>query len=177
MSDCRTNPLLPFGAALVLLLGAPCAQARELVGHAIVQGDASLLIKENVVRLDGIYIPPTGRDCRDWINPVRCDSRAALALDFKVSGFIHCFPTGDNSDGSINATCYQNRTTFDPGLDLAAYLIQQGLAVALPDAPFEYQALEKIARTQGVGIWGFRIDSFGRDVFPPGKGWQSVPGR
>jgi endonuclease YncB( thermonuclease family) len=168
---------LPLGATLLLLLAAAGAQARELVGHAIVQGDASLLIKGEVVRLDGIYIPPTGRDCRAWIQPVRCDSRAALALDFKVKGFIRCFPTGENDDGSINATCYVDRTSFDPGEDLAAYLIQRGLALALPEAPFEYQGLEKIARAQGVGVWGFTIDSVGPEVFPPGRGWRPDPRR
>ena len=29
---------------------------------------------------------------------------------------------------------------------------------ALPDAPFEYQALERIARQQGVGVWGYPAD-------------------
>jgi len=165
-----------FGA-LALTLAASWTQARELVGYAIVQSDASLLVKERVVHLAGIYVPPTNRECRDWIRPVRCDSRAVLALDFKVKGFIHCFPTAENTDGSIDATCYVDRGRFDSGEDLAAYLIERGLALALPDAPFEYQALEKIARSQGMGVWGFTIDSFGRDVFPPAKGWRRVPGR
>lgn len=163
---------LSLGATWLLLLAAVGTQASELVGHAIVQSDASLLIKGEVIRLDGIYVPPTGRDCREWIQPVRCDSRAALALDFKVKGFIRCFPTAENDDGSINATCYVDRTSFDPGEDLAAYLIQRGLALALPDAPSEYHGLEKIARNQGVGVWGFTVDSFGREVFPPGRGWR-----
>ena len=166
------HPCTSLGAALVLLVAAAAAQGRELVGHAIVQSDASLLIKGEIVRLDGIYIPPTNRECRAWIQPVRCDSRAALALDFKVKGFIRCFPTGENDDGSINATCYVDRTSFDPGEDLAAYLIQRGLALALPDAPFEYQGLEKIARAQGVGVWGYTIDGFASEVFPPGRGWR-----
>jgi endonuclease YncB( thermonuclease family) len=157
---------------LSLMLVAGDAQARELVGHAIVREDASLLIKEEVVRLDGIYVPPTNRECRAWIVPVRCDSRAALALDFKVKGFIHCFTAGENDDGSINATCYLDRSRFSSGEDLAAYLIQNGLALALPNAPFEYQALEKIARAQGVGVWGYTVDGFSQNVFPPGKGWR-----
>jgi endonuclease YncB( thermonuclease family) len=163
---------LSVALALALVLVPGPARAGELVGHAIVQGDASLLIKGQVVRLDGIYVPPTNRDCRAWIHPVRCDSRAVLDLDFKVRGFIRCFPTGENTDGSIDATCYVDRTSFDPGEDLAAYLIQRGWALALPDAPFEYQALEKIARTQGMGVWGYTVDGFGPQVFPPGKGWQ-----
>jgi endonuclease YncB( thermonuclease family) len=162
---------------LLLLVGAGLAQARELVGHAIVQGDASLLIKGEVVRLAGIYVPPTNRECRAWIQPVRCGSRTAMALDFKVKGFIRCFPSGDNDDGSIDATCYVDRTTFDPGEDLAAYLLERGLALALPSAPFEYQALEKIARNQGVGVWGYTVDNVGPEVFPPGRGWRREPGR
>jgi endonuclease YncB( thermonuclease family) len=162
-------------ASLALsLMSLTCvAQARELVGHAIVRSDASLLIKGEVVRLAGIYVPPTNRECRAWVVPVRCDSRAAMALDFKVHGFIHCFPVADNDDGSIDATCYVDRSSFEPGEDLAAHLIQRGLALALPDAPFEYQALEKIARSQGLGVWGYTVDGFSREVFPAGKGWRN----
>lgn len=147
--------------ALLLLVGAVCgpAAAQELVGHAIVRSDGSLLINEQVVRLDGIYLPPTNRQCRDWIRPVRCDSRAVLALDFKAQGFVRCFPQSRNTDGSLNAVCYVDRTSFDPGEDLGAYLIERGWALALPHAPFEYHALEKIAIAQEVGVWGFPVDS------------------
>ena len=31
-------------------------------------------------------------------------------------------------------------------------------ALALPDAPFDYQAVEKIPRHRGIGVWGFPID-------------------
>jgi endonuclease YncB( thermonuclease family) len=154
----------PILAFLLVLLAPSPVYARELVGHAIVQSDGSLLIKERVIRLDGIYLPPTNRQCRDWIRPVRCDSRAVLALDFKVEGFIRCFPQSENRDGSLNAVCYVNRTSFDPGEDLAAYLLERGWALALPGAPFEYQALEKIALSQGVGVWGYQVDSIRRPM-------------
>jgi endonuclease YncB( thermonuclease family) len=36
---------------------------------------------------------------------------------------------------------------------LGAYLLRRGLALALPGSPFEYQALERIARSQGRGVW------------------------
>jgi len=146
-------------AFLLLLLSPTSLWAQELVGHAIVRDDGSLLIRERVVRLDGIYLPPTNRQCRDWIRPVRCGSRTVLALDFKVKGFVHCFPQSENGDGSLNAVCYVNRTGFDPGEDLAAYLLERGWAVALPYAPFEYQAIEKIAMSQQVGVWGYTVDS------------------
>ena len=37
-------------------------------------------------------------------------------------------------------------------------LLRQGWAAALPDAPYEYKVLEKIARTRGIGIWGIPLD-------------------
>jgi len=147
---------------LLLFLVPSQLFAQEIVGHAIVRDDGSLLIKEQVVHLDGIYLPPTNRLCRDWIRPVRCDSRVVLALDFKVKGFIRCFPQSENPDGSLNAVCYVNRTGFDPGEDLAAYLLERGWALALPQAPFEYHALEKIAISQEVGVWGYPVDSIRR---------------
>jgi hypothetical protein len=73
-------------------------------------------------------------------------------------------------DGSLSAICYVDRTSFDPGEDLAAYLIQRGWALALPNAPFEYHALEKIASTRELGVWGFPVDSFSDRVFPEGTG-------
>lgn len=152
--------------ALVLLLAASnTASARELVGHAIVRSDGALLIKERVVHLDGIYLPPTERQCRDWIRPVRCGSRAALALDFKVKGFIRCFPQSDNDDGSLNAVCFVDRTSFNRGEDLAAYLIERGWAIALPHAPFEYHAIEKIALSRKFGVWGYQADSIGKRIY------------
>ena len=144
---------------------------RELEGHAIVRNDGSMVIKNKVVRLHGIYIPPTERQCRDWIRPVRCDSRAVLALDFRVKGFIKCYIEHENPDRSLSATCYVDRNSFDPGEDLAAYLIQRGWALALPNAPFEYHALEKIASKRELGVWGFQADSFSDRVFPRGY-WQ-----
>lgn len=144
---------------------------RELEGHAIVRSDGSMVIKNKVVRLHGIYIPPTERQCREWIRPVRCDSRAVLALDFRVKGFIKCYIVDENPDRSLSATCYVDRSSFDPGEDLAAYLIQRGWALALPNAPFEYRALEKIASKRELGVWGFQADSFSDPVFPRGR-WQ-----
>ena len=125
----------------------------------------SLLIKERVIHLDGIYLPPTNRQCRDWIRPVRCDSRVVVALDFKVKGFIRCFPQSENEDRSLNAVCYVNRTSFERGEDLAVYLLERGWAIALPNAPFEYHAVEKIALSRELGVWGYQVDSIGKRIY------------
>jgi len=160
----RLLVLVLIALSAPMVAGAP----RELEGLAIVRSDGSLLIKERVVWLYGIYIPPTERQCREWIRPVRCDSRAVLALDFRVKGFIRCFVVEEYADGSLGATCYADRTSFDPGEDLAAYLIERGWALALPNAPFAYHALEKIAMQRQLGVWGYPVDSIGERIFPLG---------
>ena len=78
----------------------------------------------------------------------------ATALNFKIQGFVTCQEMGTYDDGSISAICWTRRSRAD----LGAYLIRQGLALAGPDAPFEYQALERIAQTNGLGVWGFQAD-------------------
>jgi len=141
-----------------LVLMSSSVPARELHSYALVQDDASLLVDGRRVRLHGIYLPDAGRRCRTRIRPVRCSSRAALALDFRIQGFVHCFPQARNADRSLNAICYVGRNRFHEGEDLAAHLLRLGWALALPGAPYEYHALERIARHNGRGVWGITVD-------------------
>ena len=144
---------------LLLMWGCPgFAGAWELHSYVHVQADGSLLIKGERVHLYGIHLPPTGNRCRTNIRPIRCGSRAMLALDFKIQGFVRCYPQTENEDGSLNGICYVDRDHFNEGEDLAAYLVEKGWALALPDAPFEYKALERIARHNNRGVWGFTVD-------------------
>lgn len=135
-----------------LLLWLPLAlAAAELSGNAFINDDATLRLAGKTIRLYGIHIPPTGQDCAFYQRPVRCGSRAALALEFRIQDFVHCTPIERHADGSLIARCEAG------GYDLAAYLLERGWALALPDAPFEYVALERIARSRGVGVWGFPL--------------------
>ena len=143
---------------IALILSLPAVARADLFSYAHVQDDASLKIKGQTVHLDGIYIPPTDRDCQTTIRPARCATRAALALEFKIQGFVRCEINSRNEDRSLNGTCYANSTNFDPGEDLAAYLLRKGWAVATPGAPFEYHVLGEIAKERELGIWGFSAD-------------------
>lgn len=141
------------GALILLSLTVPApAAAREFSSYAFVNDDASLRIRRQHVRLFGIHVPDTERNCRAILRPARCASRAALALDFKIQGFVRCTERARHRDRSITAKCYNDDE------DLSAYLIKQGWAVALPDAPFAYHTLERIARSRGMGVWGFAVD-------------------
>ncbi len=153
----RSWPLL----SLVLLI-AFAVQAEAAVGsRVLVQDDGSLKINGREVHLFGIHIPLGDRVCESKIRPIRCGSRAAVALRFRIQNVVYCDRVSRNRDGSDNAVCLidSRGEIFEPRSDLAAYLLQRGLAVARPDAPFEYQVLERIARSQGRGFWGFFADS------------------
>lgn len=139
-------------ALSLLLMVFSAAASADISSYAFVQHDGSLRVDGYTIRLYGVHIPPSGDTCRTNERPVRCSSRAALALEFKISGFVSCAPRERQEDGSLTAVCRAD------GVDLSAYLLQRGWALALPDAPFEYVALERIARAHQVGVWGFSVE-------------------
>jgi endonuclease YncB( thermonuclease family) len=157
-SGAEMSRLLSVLVVALLLCARP--SAAEFSSYAVVQDDASLVIQNKVVRLFGIYIPELGQFCDTQLRPAFCGNRAATALNFKIQGFVTCQEMGTYDDGSISAICWTKRSNFSEGTDLGAYLIRQGLALAGPDAPFEYQALERIAQNNGLGVWGFQADQF-----------------
>lgn len=140
----------------VFILGAfflaATAGAADISSYAFVEPDGTMRVDGRTIHLYGIHIPETPETCRMNEHPVRCSSRAALALEFKISGFVHCEPIERYDDGTIAARCRAD------GEDLSAYLLRRGWALALPDAPFEYVALERIARQRNVGVWGIPVD-------------------
>ena len=144
--------------ALAAVLGvAATTSAAEISSFAFINDDGTLRMRNRTIHLYGIYIPETARTCMTFRRPQTCGSRAALALDFKKgANFVHCEPQEHYSDGSISAICTVN------GDDLAAYLIERGWALALPEATFEYRALERIAERRGIGVWGITLGEPGR---------------
>lgn len=153
--------LCAIGLALGLLLAPAVPAAADIESYAIVQNDATLEVQGKTIRLFGVHVPRTERGCLTVLRPIRCGSRAVQALELKVQGFVRCRPQVRYTDGSLGAICYVrgDGSILEPPVDLGAWLIEQGWAVALPDAPFAYHTLERIARTRGHGIWGFQVDS------------------
>lgn len=153
--NARLRSLLLLFLLLVPVATCSTSPAAELNSSAIVNPDGSLTIKRTKIWLSGIYIPTTDRTCQTYNRPATCGPRAVLALQFKVSTFfVSCQPEDTFADGSISAVCYHQ------GDDLGAWMLSQGWAVALPTAPFHYQALEKIAEKQHLGIWGQPLDHY-----------------
>lgn len=162
---------------ILLLLGFPAlflsgtVSAETLHSYAIVNENATLRISGRTVRLYGVHIPETGNSCKFFFNPPSCGSRAAIALDFKIQGFVHCEVLAKHRNRTVTALCRVNRSAFDTGEDLSAYLLESGWALALPDAPFAYHAMERLARHRNLGLWGMPAD----DIRFPGRkkrpGW------
>ncbi len=149
--------LLALLVALVAFQDPALAEIRRL---AFVQDDGTLEIGGRTVRLYGIYIPPTNRVCRTAIRPVRCASRAVLQLDLRVDRFVACHRVARHADGSESAVCRvrDRNSPLGPEIDLSAWMLYHGWAVARPGAPFEYLVLERIARERERGIWGIPVD-------------------
>jgi len=147
-----------FGRLILgLVLLCLCLSAgAEITSYVRVRDDGALLIRRHIIWLYGVYIPTTDRTCKTLISPRRCGPRAILELDFKINGFVTCEPVYTNADDSLSAVCRHR------GQDLAAWMLEQGWALALPDAPFEYAALEQIARSRKVGVWGTPADRIQR---------------
>lgn len=145
----------PIFCVLVLALTSIQANAQEVLrSYAQVNDDASLVIKGQVIELAGLYIPKTRDSC--ITRPAEdCRTRASAALEFRIRGFIECrIVAAGSSRQRLAGFCHADKSTFDQGTDLGAYLIERGWAMADPDAPFEYQALEKLARERDRGFWG-----------------------
>lgn len=157
----RLFGVLSLGLVALASLASGPSEAAPVGRPALVQSDGTLRIGGRVVRLHGIYMPPTSRICRSFLQPTRCATRSVLALERKIHGFVFCDPVARFSDGSVSAVCYvrSRSATHGPYDDLAAFLLREGWAVARPGAPFEYSVLERIAQAHERGIWGFQVDS------------------
>ena len=147
--------LLGLGIAL-----APDRGAADVIeSYAIVQDDATLRVRGETIRLYGVQVADLRPFCDSTFRPTRCQTRAAVALASRIQGFVRCVPQVLFNDHSIGAFC-SIRGTGTPSrqIDLGAWLIEQGWAVALPEAPFAYHTLEEIAKVNGRGVWGFQAD-------------------
>lgn len=143
-----------FGTGIFLLILYPLTvTAADFDGFPFVNDDGTLRIHHATIHLYGILIPPTDESCRLSVRPVDCAPRAVLALKFNIgTRYVTCERRDTNEDGSYVALC-----TADDH-DLSAVMLRQGWAAALPDAPFEYKVLEKVARARGIGVWGISLD-------------------
>lgn len=147
-----------LAAALAVPLAFGSAAPTVVDGLAVVLDDGTLSVGGTRVRLFGIYIPQFERTCRTVIRPPFCAPKSVIVLEQKVQGFVRCEIVRLGPDGVPEGICGQRgRDLFGPREDLAAYLVQKGFALAAPEAPPEYVALERLAQSRELGLWGAKL--------------------
>ena len=106
--------------------------------------------------LYGIDAPELGQQCRDrksgriW----PCGNTAANLLQSRLGGKeVTCFPTNTGLGGPIAARCYLGE------IDLARYLVEEGIALAERGYTDIYVEAEAQARREGQGLWGSDMEA------------------
>ncbi len=139
--------LLPLVAVAGILLASQedtALWAKE--ANPVIDGD-TLVVDGQLVQLAGIDAPELGQRCFNEGKSWRCGLEAALALRKLIAfGEVVC-----QADESQPQTALANCSVADK--DVATALLQQGYAIALPEAPSPLQAAQNSARKGKFGIW------------------------
>ena len=126
----------------------------SLSGPAHATGTVSLAVDGHSVRLYGVLPPARTDRCAIGTGaPQTCEdvTQAMLAARLARAASVTCqLPTGA-------PPAEPARVCRDAGgVDIAGYLISEGLAVADPHAKGGYASAESAARSGGKGLWRFR---------------------
>jgi hypothetical protein len=149
-----------FAALLAVTTASGAKAARVVDGLAIVQQDGSLRVAGENVYLWGVYLPRLDNICTAFERPRRCGPTPVLVLGNLVDGFVRCEIVREGRD-AVQGVCTQaGRDLFGPREDIAATMVSRGWALAAEDGPPEYRALESLARSREVGLWGPKILNF-----------------
>ncbi|MDH3644286.1 MAG: thermonuclease family protein [Gammaproteobacteria bacterium] len=134
--------------ALALLSGP--ADARDMISGvaSVIDGD-TLEIRGTRIRLHAIDAPESSQTCqRPNGNAWRCGQQAALGLADKIGKRpISCKERGQGRYGRSIAVCHQGK------IDLNAWLVSKGWAVAFRRYSDDYVAQEEEAKVARIGVW------------------------
>jgi endonuclease YncB( thermonuclease family) len=139
---------ISFWAVVVTLLAGP-ASAETLTGQATVIDADTVEIHGERIRLLGIDAPESRQVCTNAAGAeYRCGQAAAFALADKIGrALVTCEGRERDRYKRLVATC------FAAGVDLNAWLVEQGLAVAYRRYSKAYVSQEEAARSARRGLW------------------------
>jgi endonuclease YncB( thermonuclease family) len=144
---------IPNRLAFVLPITLACcfsaAAAETIKGRASVTDGDTVEIAGKKIRLHGIDAPENGQTCKDQRGTeYRCGQRAAFALADKIgSGPVSCEVRDIDRYKRFVAVCSQK------GIDLNAWMVEQGHAIAYRQYSKDYVPQEEEARAAKRGIW------------------------
>lgn len=139
-------------AALVLAVAGLPTRAADVSGPArIVDGD-TIEIAEQRIRLHGIDAPEQAQSCLVGTTPWPCGRAATQGLLAAVDGQpVECVGGERDRWGRLIAVCYAG------GLNLNAYMVRAGLALAYRRYAEDYILEEVEARADARGMWRGRF--------------------
>ena len=141
--------MLRMISLLTILLSATPATANELNGVASVIDGDTVEIRGTRIRLHGIDAPESRQLCtrpsgQSW----RCGQQAALALSDRIGRrSVSCVARDTDRYGRTIAVCSQD------GIDLNAWMVAEGWAVAYRQYSRDYVLADTEARSAGRNIW------------------------
>ena len=134
--------------ALALVMGG-AARAADLSGPAQAVDGGSIEIAGTLVRLHGVDAPPPGQRCMRAGGAYDCAQEAGWALAERLGRhWVRCVERAQDARGRIVAACY-----IGADLDVNAYMVQSGWALARRDEAPDYGPLEDAARAARRGLW------------------------
>ncbi|WP_395663622.1 thermonuclease family protein [Aestuariivirga sp.] len=146
------KPLLAIWIALVASLGTGLADS---MSAPAIQGTASVIDGDTIeihgerIRLDAIDAPESSQLCIDAAGKrYRCGQKSAFALaDMIGRSVVSCQPKGRDRYKRVIAICFKGP------INLNAWIVSQGWAVAFRKYGIDYIAQEDEARLARRGIW------------------------
>ena len=147
--------LLPATIAIVLgVLGSSVMAAEPVVGVASVIDGDTIEIHGERIRLDAIDAPETRQLCRQSDGtPWRCGQKSAFALsDIMGRATIRCEQKSRDRYRRIIAVCFKGT------INLNAWMVEQGWAVAFRKYGLDYVTQEDEARVNRRGMWAGGFD-------------------
>lgn len=145
---CLALATLLFALPLAALAASP---ADPVIGVASVTDGDTLNIHGTKIRFHGVDAPESSQLCYQMParTPWRCGQKAALALsDFIGRRTVACQPLDTDRYGRLISVCKV------AGVDLNAWMVANGWAVAYVRYSRDYVSQEAQARSAGRGIWG-----------------------
>jgi len=120
----------------------------------VLDGD-TLFADGEVIELSGIDAPEIGQECDHNGHLWSCGMTAALDLKKSLMmarlSRLHCWDMGKTAVWTY-ATCYIGEK------DLAAAMLEAGMAETTPQATPHYQHIRETVKQAGLGIWGSRFE-------------------
>jgi endonuclease YncB( thermonuclease family) len=131
---------------------APASNAQgssnPIVGRASVIDGDTVEVHGIRIRLYGIDAPESGQTCSQAGEDIRCGQQAAFALAHKIgSAPISCEQKDRDRYGRVVAVCRLG------ALDLNAWMVEQGWAVAYRHYSSDYVSQEAKASLAKLGVW------------------------